>query len=155
MPSMLAADMDAINKYMMTTPVRTAAAERVKIEWMRFWEVTQRDFLWYSQEEFDAARNLRNKFNLANTVTPEQKKAVEDTMRTGLTGEEVRGDTRRATTEGSYLEPEQSIVEFHIPTSWKVFGAIGAIALGAGWYAKKAYVDPAVKYARRASKRVL
>lgn len=134
MPAMLASDMNAINKFFMeTAKVNTPAAEKVKQEWMQFWKDTERTFSWYSQEEFDQARNLRNRFNLANAKTDAARVAVAAQQASGVTREEAGGNTRRAGTSGDYLEEEKP----WIPTSWKVGAFVGVGLLATGVFAKK------------------
>lgn len=134
MPAMLAADMEAINKYFMETAVvKTEAAEKIKQEWMRWWADHRRSITWYSTEEFDFARNLRNKFNLANTTNTKEKKEEQARQARALTSEETRGETRRAGTSGMYLEEEKPL----IPTSWKVGAAVGVGLVTLGVFGKQ------------------
>jgi len=134
MPAMLGADMEAINKFFMeTAKVQTPAAENVKQEWMKFWKETERSLTWYTQQEYDDARNLRNRFNVANTTSAAAAATIKAQQASGVTSEEMRGETRRAGTEGSYLEEEKP----WIPTSWKVGGLIGVGLIATGVFAKK------------------
>lgn len=140
MPAMLSADMEAINKYFMeNVVVKTAAAEKIKQEWMKWWNDHRRNsaipgpWNWYTQEEFDYARNERNRFNDANAVTKADKQAAVDQRSKGLTTEELRGETKRAGTSGMYVEPEKPL----IPTSWKVGAAVGVGLITVGVFGKK------------------
>jgi len=134
MPAMLSEDMKAINRYFMEqAQIKTPAAEKVKQEWMKFWKETERTLTWYSQDEYDAARNLKHKFDLANTTNAAEKASVKEQQAKGITSEEMRGETRRAGTSGDYLEDPKPL----IPTSWKV-GAVAGIGLVAvGVFGKK------------------
>ncbi len=130
-----ASDMDAINRYFMQgVPVKTPAAEKVKREWMLYWKEIKKDWGGYTDEEYDKARNLRNKFNLANTVTKAENLSVAAQIAAakGET-EEQYGETRRSGTSGMFLEEEEPI----IPTAWKVGAVIGVGLITAGVFAKK------------------
>jgi hypothetical protein len=135
MPAMLKDNMEAINRYFMQqVTVKTAAAEKVKQEWMQYWKDTKRDWTWYSQEEYDKARNLRNKFDLANAVTAEAKVAVAAHQAAGQgSTEEQRGETRRSGTSGMFLEEEEPL----IPTAWKAGAIIGVSLITIGVFAKQ------------------
>jgi hypothetical protein len=130
MPALLKENMEAVNRYFMEGKVRTAAAEKVKQEWMAFWKDVKRDWTWYTQEEYDKARNLRKKYDLANAPTAQAKQVVTDHYRNAQgTTEQSRGETRRSGTEGDYLVESDPI----IPTAWKVGAvvAVGLVAVGA------------------------
>jgi hypothetical protein len=134
MPAMLKDNMEAINRYFMEqATVKTAAAEKVKQQWMQFWKDTKRDWTWYSQDEYDKARNLKHKFDDANAITVADKKAASDQRQKGLTSEELKGETKRAGTSGMFLEEEEPF----IPTKWKVAGMVGIGLVAAGVFAKK------------------
>ncbi len=143
-----AANIDAINTYVMTQPLKTAEAGIVRNEWLRFHEAlgwTGRNFP--SVEDYDKARNIRNRFNDAQAVTAKEKEAVVESRLTGLTTEELRGETRRTLADGSYLEDEASGGEPWLPTKTKIALGIGALAFGALLIAKKIYVDPFIRMA--------
>lgn len=102
-------DLAAIDRYMKNTPVLTAAARAVKDEWVVWYD----GIGWwgsYSQANYDHARNVRNRFNLANAVTAEDRAWVDYVMRTGLTTEEMAGGTRRTLSTGMYDEPPKPIL---------------------------------------------
>jgi hypothetical protein len=133
MAMLLKDNMEAINRYFMEGKVRTAAAEKVKQEWMRYWKDTKRDWTYYNQEEYDQARNIKHKFDLANATSSAERTHVAFVQATGMTSEEMKGETRRAGTKGDYLVDPQPLV----PTSWK-FGAIVGVALiGVGVFGKQ------------------
>jgi len=134
MPSGAAEDMEAINRYFMEqTKIRTPAAEAIKQEWMKWWMENKRDWSWYSQEEYDFARNMRKKLDLANATTEAQRDEIRETHARGITSEELKGETRRAGTDGMYIEPEKPF----IPTSWKVAAGVGTGLVILGVFAKK------------------
>lgn len=135
MPAMLKDNMEAINRYFMQgVTVKTAAAEKIKKEWMQFWKDAKRDWTWYTQEEYDKARNMRNRFDLANAVSKDQKVAVAAYQAAGQgSTEEQYGETRRSGTEGMFLEEEEPL----IPTAWKAGAIIGVGLITAGMFAKQ------------------
>ena len=134
MSVMLKDNMEAINRYFMEQiTVKTSAAEKVKQEWMQYWKDTKRDWTWYSQDEYDKARNLKHKFDTANAVTTAERNAATAQRTTGLTSEQLRGETKRSGTSGMYLEEEEPL----IPTKYKVIGAVGIGLLTVGVFAKK------------------
>lgn len=142
-----ARNIDAINTYIMTQPLKTSEAGIVRNEWLKFHEGlgwTGRNFP--SVGDYDKARNIRNKFNDAQAVTAKEKEAVIDQRLQGLTSEELRGEIKRTTADGGYLEEEASgNSEPWLPTKTKVALGIGALVIGASLILKKIYVDPAVR----------
>ena len=135
MPVLLKDDMEAINRFFMEgTVVKTREAEKIKQEWIKWWKDNKRDWTWYTQEEYDHARNIRNRFHMANAVTSEQKTEVAAYIASAkLTREELQGETRRAGTTGYYLEEPDPVV----PTSWKAAATIGAGLVITGMFAKR------------------
>jgi len=136
MPMLLAADMNAINRYIMTTPIKTDAAKKVQIEWINFWQANEKSFLWYTQEEFDRARNIKRTFDMANAPSAAAKKAVQDVYSNSITSEEARGEVKRSTAEGVYIVPEEPFV----PVRLQVLGWSAAAVLALG-YAGVKYVS--------------
>ena len=135
-------NMEAINKYFMeTAKIKTAAAEKLKREWMVWWKEHKG---WsYSDDEYDEARNMRNKFNLANAVSAMDHATVAETIARGVTSEEAEGETRRAGTEGMFVEEEKP----WIPTSWKVGAVVGMGLVAVGVFGKKLLaLTPAAKF---------
>lgn len=133
----------AINTYIMTQPLKTAEAGIVRNEWLKFHEKlgwTGRNFP--SVQDYDSARNIRNRFNDAQATTVAEKMAAADQRTRGLTSEELRGETRRTTTDGGYLEEEASGGEPWLPTKTKIALGVGAVAAAALLIAKKMYIDP-------------
>ena len=138
MKALLAQDMEAINTYIMTSKINSKAADAVKNKWITWWEDNKRDWTWYDTEEFDTARNFRHDFDVANAITSAQKQAVTNKYTSGVTSEEARGETKRATSEGVYIVPEPPLIS----DGTKV-GIVAVLILGAlGWVAKVAYIDP-------------
>jgi hypothetical protein len=135
MPAMLRADMEAINKYFMEqVTIKTPAAEKIKQEWMAWWKEHKRDWTWYTIEEFDHARNMRNKLNLANATSTAQKAEIAAHIASAKgSREEQMGETRRSGTSGMFLEEEEPI----IPTKWKVGAVVGVSLIAAGVFAKQ------------------
>lgn len=137
-----AANVAAINEYIMTQPINTPASAAVKDEWLKWHDTLG----WYQQQftstdNYDAARNLRNKFNEANATTAEEKAQVKYIQQTGLSSEELRGETDRRTSDGGYLDhPPES--EPWIPTKTKIAGVLIGLSAAALWVLKKTYIDP-------------
>ena len=133
----LSEDMEAINRYFMEqVKVQTPAAEKVKQEWMKWWADNSGD-LWYSEAQFDVARNLKKKFDLANAKSNTEREQIKEIHARGITAEELRGETRRSGTDGMFLEEEKPL----IPTSWKVTAGIGAGLFFVGMFAKKLFAN--------------
>jgi hypothetical protein len=139
-------DMEAINRYFMQqATVKTPEAEKVKQEWMKWWNDNKRSVLDYTTEEFDTARNTKHRFDVANETTHAGKAAVVAQQARGLTSEEAMGETRRAGTAGQFLEEEKPL----IPTSWKVGAAVGVGLVALGVFGKKLLaLTPAGKLAK-------
>lgn len=133
-----AEDLDAVNRYIMGTTTVTEKARRLKDEWLLWYD----DLSWweknYDSNVWDVARNKRNAFNLANTLSSAEKARVEQVIKTGMTTEEMEGRTKRMTSEGKFPEREEPLV----PTSYKIGGAV---ALAGGLYVYFKLVRPAVK----------
>ena len=104
-------DIEAINYYITYGPSnntgiwpKTDAAKDIANEWRRFYENIS---IWDdSQKNYDLARNIRNRFQAANSITVEEKKVAENVAKTGMTTEEMQRKARRTTSSGQYLGPE-------------------------------------------------
>jgi hypothetical protein len=140
-----ASNIEAINEYIMNVPLKNKDAATVRDEWLKWHD----GLGWYEQSfpsvpTYDRARNIKHKFDLANTTSTEEKAAVKQSHLTGMTSEEMRGEVKRTTSTGNYLDhPEDA--EPWIPAKTKIVLAIGGIILTAGLVAKKIYVDPWLK----------
>jgi len=135
MPSQLSDNMNAINRYFMEqVTIRTPAAERVKQEWMAWWKENKRDWTWYTQDEYDHARNLRNKLNLANAKSDAERVSVAAHIATAKgSTEEQMGEVRRSGTSGMFYEEPEPL----IPTAWKVAAVVGTGLITLGVFAKQ------------------
>lgn len=132
-------NLDAIDRYIKSTPLLTAAARDLRDEWTRWYD----DQGWYGRnydiEVYDHARNLRNRFHLANAITTEQRRIAERMIQTGMTSEEMAGGTTRAMSSGMYDEPL-------IASTTKAKLILGATVAGAGWIAwKLGHLNPLLK----------
>lgn len=90
-------DMEAINTYMRTTPIVNNAAFPIKDDFIRWWDGLG---LWsksIDSDAYDEARTRRNKFNLANVKTEEQRANVVRVITTGVTTEEMQNKPRPTT----------------------------------------------------------
>lgn len=127
-------DMDAINRYMRSQPLKTDEAAEIHDDWIVWFD----NLSWWSRtmdgESYDQARNRRNAFNRANAVTKADKAITERVITEGVTTEELAGDADRRLSTGEYHEPL-------VGQSTKM----GLVAIGAGlgiaWLAKKVYLD--------------
>lgn len=101
---MATADIDAIQVYFQTTPVKTQAAQAIKDKFVTW--VTGLSWLdKMGQAAFDLARNQRNDFNTANAVTDTEKQTVTDVATTGLSEEQMQGQPDRRLSDGSFPGP--------------------------------------------------
>lgn len=122
---MSTADIDAIKDYFVRTEAVTLEASKIKDEFTKWYDTLG----WYSKstdENFDLARNIRNRFNLANATTPEEKAAVETTMATGVSSEQAQGTPDRRLQNGMLPGPVTPPPAPLIPTEWKIIGGVGA-----------------------------
>jgi hypothetical protein len=96
------ADLKAIDVYIKGSPLYTAEATQIRDEWT----VWYKDLGWFtSEEDYDHARNLRNRFNLANSRTQAEYARAKETVQRGMTSEEMAGGTSHALASGMYEEP--------------------------------------------------
>lgn len=120
-------DLEAINRHIMTTKIVNQSAVKLKDQWIKWYN----DLGWYdrnvnAQETYDAARNRRNLFNLANTSSAAQKEAVRAVMLDGLSSEEMAGGVKRSDSTGMFQEEEKPL----IPVGYKL--AVGIAIVGTG-----------------------
>jgi len=120
-------DMDAINRFMMNTPFKTSAAEKLHNDWLRWYDALSWYDRNYSTNTYDAARNRRNAFLAANATTAAEQQAADTVKRTGLTTEEMFGKTKRITSKGEFPETDDSFLN-QLPT-WAKWG-IGITVVG-------------------------
>lgn len=121
-------DLEAINRYMTSTPIKTSDAAELHDDWIKWWDTlswTDKHF----EDTYDEARNRRNAFNMANAVTPRARSAAEDTIKNGLSTEELAGGTDRRLSTGEYSE------DFVSPGLKYEIAKVGGI-LAAGWLLK-------------------
>ncbi len=98
-------NIEAINEFMHRTTPATPAAAIAFNDWVQWYEETKPSFLgFWSDADFDHARNLRNAFNRANAVTAAEKKAVEQVIKTGVSSEQAAGETDRRNAAGNIVE---------------------------------------------------
>lgn len=129
-------DIDAINRYIVYAKVNTKEAGKIKDEWIKWHD----SLGWWDRnmapEIYDKARNLRNKFNLANATSAKEKEEIRQVQQTGLSTEEMQGGTRRILSTGQYETEDEPI----IPTSFKLGVGVTLGTLLAGYVAYKLYV---------------
>ena len=115
---------DAIQAYFVATAAVTAEAQRIKDDFLRWYD----ELTWIGkglQSNFDLARNQRNRFNLANATTPEETQQVQTVITTGLSAEELSGGTDRRLTNGMLPGPVAPPPPPLIPTKYLVAGGVG------------------------------
>ncbi len=122
-------NLDAIRAYFSITEVKTPEAQKIKNAF-----VTWYDGLWfyekYTLSTLDLARNQRNRFNLANAMTPEEKQVVQTVLTTGMTSEQTQGQPDRRDETGMLPGPVAPPPPPLIPKPYLIGGAIvGGLAL--------------------------
>lgn len=106
-------DIEAINDFMHRAgnEPRTAEARAAFNEWVRWYEETKPGALgWWSDADKDHASNLRNAYNRANAVTAREKEVTERVIKTGMSTEQMNGQTDRRNAEGNITEVPPSAV---------------------------------------------
>lgn len=137
-----AEDMDAINVYFHTQPVKTPAAQKLKDQWIINWDkISWWDKNFYGPV-YDWARNRRNEFDTANATTPAEQAKVVERQKTGVSTEEMQGLPDRRLSSGQYVDPPPPGKEPFVPTRVKVAAGIAGAAFVALWGLKKLYIDP-------------
>jgi hypothetical protein len=121
-------DIKAIQRYFADTPAKTPKAVSIKDEFIKW-----HDGLWfYSEADWDKARNYRNEYNLANATTAVEKAAVQTVLKTGQSAEQLQGRVDRRLSTGM-LPGGTAGTGLH--NSWNIAAlTVGALGLlgGAG-----------------------
>lgn len=130
-------DIDAINRYIVYAKINTKDASKIKDEWIKWHD----GLSWWDRnmapEVYDQARNIRNRFNLANTTSAKEKEEIRQIQQTGLSTEEMQGGTRRVLSSGTY---ETSVDDDDIlPTSFKLGVGVTLATAIAGYVTWKLY----------------
>jgi hypothetical protein len=137
-------DMQAVNVYFTTQPINTPEAAKLKDAW-RMWYDSLGYFALRSDQTYDEARNRKYAFNLANALTPDQKADVKEQQQHGLSSEELKGEPDRRLSDGTYAVPPPPLIS----TKAKIYITLAALIGGAGYIAKKIYVDPFISTFKR------
>ncbi len=117
-----AEDIEAINDFMHRETPKTAAARAALDEWVKWYEATKPGiFSFWSDADRDHATNLRNAYNRANAVTQAEKDLAERVIRTGMSAEQMRGETDRRNAEGNITEQPPGVA--HKPWFWPAVAA--------------------------------
>jgi hypothetical protein len=123
-----AEDIEAINDFMHRDVPKTAAAKAALNEWVRWYEATKPGaFSFWSDADFDHARNLRNQYNRANAVTQHEKDLAEEVIQHGMSAEQMRGETDRRDAGGNIVEQPPGVT--HAPWFWPAVAAGGTAVL--------------------------
>jgi|WetSurMetagenome_2_1015567.scaffolds.fasta_scaffold74584_2 peptidoglycan hydrolase-like protein with peptidoglycan-binding domain len=89
-------DAEAILTYMKGTNAQTDAAATLKAQFLTWYNNSS----WYNKnfdsKWYDELRSRRNAFNIANSVTPKEKAAIQNVLERGMTAEEMQGKPRPA-----------------------------------------------------------
>lgn len=135
-------DIEAINDFFHRpeSAPKTANARAVFDEFVTWYEANKPGtFGWWSDADKDHASNLRNAFNRANAVTAQEKATAERVITTGMSTEQMNGQTDRRNAEGNIIEQPPGVA--HQWWFWPAIAAGGtAVILLAGPSILKAYV---------------
>lgn len=89
-------DVEAIDRYMRTTPLKTSEAFQIKDAYIRWYDKSS----WWDKNQsgsfFDEIRTRRNQLNIANQPTETKKAEVRQVIATGVTAEEMQGGKKPA-----------------------------------------------------------
>lgn len=121
--NMITENIDAIRVYFDQTPVMTPEAQRIKDAFVIWYD----DLTWFGKglnSNYDLARNQRNRFNLANATTPQEKQNVQAVITTGLSTEQLQGQSDRRDEGGMLPGPVTPPAPPLIPTPYLIGGAI-------------------------------
>ncbi len=122
-------NIDAIRAFFAQTPVQTPDAQKIKDAFVIWYD----DLTWFGKglnSNYDLARNQRNRFELANAVTPQEKQNVQTVLTTGMSTEQLQGGADRRDEAGNLPGPVTPPKPPLIPTPYVVGGAIlGGLAL--------------------------
>lgn len=100
-------DIEAINEFFHRAgnEPKTPAARAVFNEFVKWYEDTKPGPLgWWSDGDKDHASNLRNAYNRANAVTAQEKATAERVIKTGMSTEQMMGETDRRDADGNVVE---------------------------------------------------
>lgn len=127
-------DMRAIRQYIGDTQAVTPEAQQIKADFVKWYDALGPIDV-FEQSNFDLARNQRNRFNLANATTPEDKSQVEDVMKTGITAEQAQGQFDRRLPDGMLPGPVTPPPPPFLSTPVLIAGAaVASLAIIAGAY---------------------
>lgn len=125
-------NMSAIRAMFDTVQVNTPGAQSIKNDFVRWYD----DLSWFDkrlQSNYDLARNLRNRFDLANATTPEAKAAVQTVLTTGLSTEQLQGQPDRRDETGMLPGPKVPPKPPLVPTPVLIAGAAVAGLAFVAW----------------------
>ena len=162
-------NMLAVNTLIMDVPINTNEAERLKNDWIRWYD--DLDYIDYYVtcadticKHWDIARVKRNNFMEANATSQEELDWIKHVHETGMSTEEVMGQEDRRRSDGGYGDtplsasrPQSSFERWlrekleAVPTPILIGGT--AVVLG-GAYVHFAFLRPWSKASGRAASRV-
>lgn len=133
--TLLSDNIDAIQRYFAEAHPITSEATAIKDEFIKWID----SLWWYEknwQSTYDLARNLRNRYDLANAVTPIAKAQVMLVQRTGLTTEQMQGLPDRRDSHGNFpgptTPPKPPLIPWWVWTGGAVVAGLSAIAYSYG-----------------------
>jgi hypothetical protein len=132
--SLQADDIDAINQYVTSTPIRTPAAQTLRDQWIKWIDTRSSYDRNFDRATFDAARNKRFDFELANALSEEEREQIRRVRAEGLSAEEMQGEADRRMTGGRYTEASPASAGTLIGIG---VGVALASALGGAWLARR------------------
>lgn len=108
------ADLKALNNYIVGTTIKTANANKVKNEWILFWNPIKDKWLPYTKAESDKARNIRDRFNVAQneiTVTaPKPKSTSNISIKPPVSSKQYPPNTLHVGSRGAEVVNWQKVV---------------------------------------------
>ena len=117
-------DIEAINQFFHRpeNAPKTVNARAVFNEFVQWYEANKPGALgWWSDADKDHASNLRNNYNRANAVTAKEKAATERVITTGMSTEQMMGETDRRDADGNVVEQPPGVAH-----QWWFWPAIAA-----------------------------
>lgn len=130
-------DIAAINRYIANGKTNTKEAAKIRDEWIQWHDkLGWWDLHINTNAVYDQARNIRNRYNVANAKTAADKDFVKQVQQQGLSTEELQGGVKRVLSDGSYAVDDEPL----IPTSFKLGVGMTLGTLIAGYVTWKLYV---------------
>jgi hypothetical protein len=127
--SLQADNLDAINRFVVGTVIKTPAAQQLRDEWIQWFDTRTSYDLNFDRPTYDAARNRKLAFELANATSDAEREQIKLVAQTGMSSEEMQGEADRRQTGGHYTEA--SPASPFVGLAWLAVAIGGAAAAGA------------------------